>query len=47
MSNLLFDALMAAGAPEAPSIEAGGTRLTYGVLERETARWAGAWSSSA
>ena len=40
MSNLLFDALLAAGAPEAPAIAAGGRTLTYADLARETARWA-------
>ena len=39
MSNLLYDALFAAGAPDAPSIE---SRFTFAELERETARWAAA-----
>ena len=39
MSNLLHDALFAAGAPDAPSIE---SRFTFAELERETARWAAA-----
>ncbi|HEY1561795.1 MAG TPA: AMP-binding protein [Caulobacteraceae bacterium] len=40
MSNLLFDALLGAGARDAPAIEAGGRRLTYAALALETARWA-------
>jgi malonyl-CoA/methylmalonyl-CoA synthetase len=39
VSNLLYDALFAAGAPDAPSIE---SRFTFAELERETARWAAA-----
>jgi malonyl-CoA/methylmalonyl-CoA synthetase len=37
--NLLYDALFATGAPEAPAIDG---RFTYAELEAETARWAAA-----
>ena len=40
--NWLFDRLFAAGAPDALAIDAGTGRFTYGDLERETARYAGA-----
>lgn len=40
MSNRLFDALFRAGAPDALAIEAPERRLTYGDLQRETARFA-------
>ncbi len=40
MINLLFDALLATGGPEAPAFSAGGRTLTYTDLARETARWA-------
>jgi malonyl-CoA/methylmalonyl-CoA synthetase len=39
VSNLLYDALFAAGAAEAPAIDG---RFTYRQLEAETARWAAA-----
>src|SRR5258708_21230393 len=40
MSNRLFDALFRAGAPDALAIETPDRRLTYGDLQRETARFA-------
>jgi len=40
MSNRLFDDLFRAGAPNALSIETPERRLTYGDLQRETARFA-------
>jgi malonyl-CoA/methylmalonyl-CoA synthetase len=42
VSNPLFDALSATGAPDATAIEWEGTKLSYAELWRETARWAGA-----
>jgi malonyl-CoA/methylmalonyl-CoA synthetase len=40
--NHLFDRLLAAGDPGSMALEAGDRRLTYGDLDRETARLAGA-----
>jgi malonyl-CoA/methylmalonyl-CoA synthetase len=40
MSNHLFDALFASGEPDAVAVRQGGTLLSFGELELETARWA-------
>jgi malonyl-CoA/methylmalonyl-CoA synthetase len=40
--NLLFDRLLVTGDPNVLALEAGDHRLTYGDLDRETARLAGA-----